>query len=1282
MNFRKDSAGDFRGRRRLFLLCILAMAFFTALAFRVGASRPPGMQKLPAGRIAQRTARPIPGRWLVKFRMPAERLQKAAVLAWRESLLQDGAVLQAMTESGAYGLRPLVRKEILQNVKGASLLAGWMECRTGRDVTLGRMREIWEKVPTVAAVEPAYEFPIALQPDDPEYAKQQHLPQIRAPEAWDFTTGDSSVIVAVVDNGFDMDHLDLRDNFYTNWAELLGTPGIDDDGNGYVDDVHGYDFVEDDPDPGYSPQQLPGYGHGTHVAGIVAAVGNNGKEVTGVTWNCRILPLKSASDDNPAGIVTPNAYRAIAYAVEQGAKVINLSWGAYGFVSEAERDAINLAYRNGCVVVAAAGNEGTDDVLYPAGHHHVISVSWVDAADRLNIYGNYGKTVDLVAPGTDILSTVPSSGTGRKSGSSMASPVVAGVAALVWSLHPNWSVDQVVRNVVFSADDVDSLNPGYENLLGSGRVNAYRALQDAPFPPPPAKFVLRSFSLDDSLYGNGNQIIEEGEKVTLQITISNASLGGSPHASFRLDLVGHPDVSWDTRSLVATVPPDTDLVLQQPFVFTVPEEKSEVLHFTLHYSGENVLSGKEDFFVRIGRHPVLLVDDDDGQNNVEGFYGTPLTVWGLRYSYWSHEEFGAPPAELLKQFPIVVWFCEWAFPSLTPEDQAAIASYLSEGGSLFLSGQDIGWDLADPASENATPAAIEFYENILHARYIADDAEENEVSGEPGDPIGDGLKFIIYQPGRRSFFQYPDVIEPLDSARAIWHYGHHKGVGGLRHAGDSRLVYFGFGLEAIDSHLNTPPDSLSSARSEVFARILNFLHPLHHVPLHDLESPPGSVEVTASYRGLGLFPLSVKLHWLAPDGLEGISTMRQEGNTFAAEIPTEGTWGEFRYWFEIVDQDFVWYLPVRGAGRPFRFRIGEDAQPPEIYPIGRGNPLGRKPGYPVDAVVRDNAALDSGNVVVIYRYRSRDEDSARAVYRPALGYFTGEITGDFRYGDEVRYWFSARDRASPPNTAVSDPLSFKIGLENFEWGLQQWVRNDQRWALDASLSHSGTYSLTTEPGEDYGRNLDLQIATREPLDFTGATRLELQFYSRYLIEKGDYGAVELKIGDGPWRQIAGPIVGLGAPWKLFRVDLTPFLGNERCYLRFRFVSDGEQSVPLPGWTIDDIRIVQDAYITGVERKAAALPASSRLSLSVFPNPITHGATLEFQIPERTRIRVEVYNLLGQRVWHTVKKFYGPGRHEIFWSGRGTAGKPLPNGVYWVKILAGEEKIVRKVLLLH
>ncbi|MCL6473261.1 MAG: S8 family serine peptidase [Firmicutes bacterium] len=298
----------------------------------------------------------------------------------------------------------------------------------------------YKKMPEVEYVEENRHRSLLEVPNDTSYASQWALPKISAPQAWDVTTG-SSIIVAVVDTGVDYNHEDLA-------GKVIG----------------GYDFFNDDTDP------MDDVGHGTHVAGIIAAATNNGRGIAGVSWGAKILAVKVmdayGGDDFTIA-------QGIRYAADNGAKIINLSLGGYGY-SQTLADAISYAQGMGCLVVAAAGNDSTNDVLYPAGNQNVIGVSATNSSDASASFTNFGAYVDLAAPGENILSTIVG-GYGYKSGTSMATPHVAGLAALVMSRYPGVSGLKLARILEETADDLGS--SGRDDSFGYGRINAERAVK-------------------------------------------------------------------------------------------------------------------------------------------------------------------------------------------------------------------------------------------------------------------------------------------------------------------------------------------------------------------------------------------------------------------------------------------------------------------------------------------------------------------------------------------------------------------------------------------------------------------------------------------------------------------------------------------------------------------------------------------------------------------------------------------------------------------------------------
>ena len=314
----------------------------------------------------------------------------------------------------------------------------------------------------VAFAEPVYLVQASRAPSDPRYKDLWGLAKIGAPAAWARSTGDRSVTVAIVDDGVALDHPDLKDNVWVNEQELDGN-GLDDDQDGYVDDVNGWDFVADRPTPAPAATGDARW-HGTHAAGIIGAVGDNRVGVVGVNWKVSLMALRALG---PQGGRSDDVARAIDFAAEHGARVINASWGGGG-ESRAIAQAIARAGQKGALVVSAAGNSGAASPEFPANLEadNLLSVGATTPADLLAPFSNRGALI--AAPGVGILSTTAPGQYERYDGTSMASAHVSGVAALLWAAHPNASLAQVREAILSTAVPL----PGVVH----GRIDAAQAL--------------------------------------------------------------------------------------------------------------------------------------------------------------------------------------------------------------------------------------------------------------------------------------------------------------------------------------------------------------------------------------------------------------------------------------------------------------------------------------------------------------------------------------------------------------------------------------------------------------------------------------------------------------------------------------------------------------------------------------------------------------------------------------------------------------------------------------
>ncbi len=359
--------------------------------------------------------------------------------------------------------------------------AGGLEERHIAAASLAAALRSARTLPGVIAAEPNVYYQAAVSPNDPDFSQQSGLATIGAPVAWNTRTDASSVVVAVVDSGVDITNPDLSTNIWANPNEIAGN-GLDDDTNGFVDDVHGWNFIEGTNDP--RPQvtagaTVAGLHHGTVVAGIIGSQGNNSVAGTGVAWNATIMAIRALDSTGSGSTIT--VAQGVRYAVAAGAKIINLSFVGEG-TSTTLAAALDEARAAGVLVIAAAGNEGIDlDVSprYPVCYAGVIGVGSVSASDTRSGFSNYGSCIDITAPGENVYSTFfysPAQGYNQMSGAgwygtSVASPFVAGAAALLRAAGTGLGVDAVASLLKQSAVSLAATEPTYASKLGAGRLN-------------------------------------------------------------------------------------------------------------------------------------------------------------------------------------------------------------------------------------------------------------------------------------------------------------------------------------------------------------------------------------------------------------------------------------------------------------------------------------------------------------------------------------------------------------------------------------------------------------------------------------------------------------------------------------------------------------------------------------------------------------------------------------------------------------------------------------------
>jgi subtilisin family serine protease len=496
----------------------------------------------------------VPDRIIVGFKSNGSAMMRAHNLT-------SNAVNALNTRYRLTSIKPLYPAKAHKGISASSLPGSSddvfiLEFAKGTDPVA--LAKEYSKLPEVRYAEPDYiRHAMRTDPNDTywstsgswgqSYRDQWDMEIMRCPDAWDIQTGSASTVIAVIDSGIDYNHPDIIGNLWQNPGEIPGN-GIDDDGNGFVDDYIGYDFCNNDGDP------MDDHGHGTHVSGTIGAVGNNSVGISGVNWNCSIMSLKIL--DSSGNGSDSDLAAAIIYAADMGAQVINMSLGGDEY-SQTIHDAFVYAHQQrGCVLVIAAGNANSNlTSAYPGWDNMCITVAASDQNDAKCYFTNYGVKIAVSAPGggptgstppcaqynclslraakTDRLPASCGPGVGiigedyyRQAGTSMACPHVAGLAGLILSQNPTWTNEQVRQAIQMRADDI--LTPGFDTKSGFGRINAYASVTS----PEP---------MEAMIIGPSN-----GEKVWNRVVV-NGIAAGPNFTSYTLDYgSGREPSTWTT----------------------------------------------------------------------------------------------------------------------------------------------------------------------------------------------------------------------------------------------------------------------------------------------------------------------------------------------------------------------------------------------------------------------------------------------------------------------------------------------------------------------------------------------------------------------------------------------------------------------------------------------------------------------------------------------------------------------------------------------------------------
>lgn len=1085
--------------------------------------------------------------------------------------------------------------------------------------------------------------------------------------------------------------------------------GVDDDGNNYTDDIIGWDWVngvsgsgdedatsdEDGENPDNNPMDVNG--HGSHCAGLATAATNNEIGVASVSWGCKIMPLRigwQANDGNGYGTTTWMA-KAFKYAADNGAKVANLSYGNSDVVLEGAR----YAFLNNVAITTSAGN-ANNSLFDPLSQvPWAITVAAVDPYDVKAWYSNFGPEVTVSAPGGDhnpgLWSTTPknvyngNSYYNAFSGTSMASPVAAGLIGLIRSQHPEWTVTKSYYQLVGTADNIDDLNAGYEGLLGAGRINGLRSVTETVIPEPDLCLKRVEF-FDPEPSGNNNGLVEPGEAIEIIVHIENRWAGVSNvTASIISD---NPKIEviteiaqFDTIYGLEDYPADNNNE-SSPLVIHVADNLSpKQIPVTIVLENSNF---SDTFKVDIPVHPlVLFVDDHIGGGNgadmpIALYYQKAFEHLGIAYEYWLNEE--AIDSSYIAKFPIVVWDCEWAFPSLDDDDRGVLSHYLENGGNLFISGQDIGWDMCDPGGGNTFEISggesKSWYETYLLSAYVSDGGGQPPLKVPDATTLLDLPPFYFQQPGREDY-SYPSEIQPVGNGFSILDYknGYSAAVASVN---PYNTVYFSFGSwEAIIDTL---------IRYDAMQQVLN-----HFTKIN------ADVTWQSNTEFKGPFQIDVQLNndktmihtdlWYRYNDEPWTRTIMTDlgGGAYSAELPEVTTdYANIEYYVFLKADDGMYYVnPIH------QFYSGPDTIPPyaEEFLLPQDN-IDLIGPYYCAINVFDNISVDTGDVMVHFSAPGISEDSVFISYDSEHTW-----SGSFKFdeavadGDSISYYFTFNDNGAIthysrfPETGYFTFRTVKYAvLDDFEKGLGQWNNDGNVWQIltNEFLVYSGESCIITGNGTSYPPNVHTNLELKHPINLKTRSAARIQFWETNMLEQTtDSAFFEIREENDEWETLQ-VFAKIWSSWKPYQYDLTPYCGEDHqpVYVRFRFKSDAN-TIPESrfGAKIDLLEILVDDEVS-INENVSVLPEKFSL-LPAFPNPFNAMVTILYAIPYEGEVKIHIFDLLGNEVASARLSHSLPGTYQWQWSGKSKTGQLMPSGIYFIQAKFDSKSQTRKILMM-
>jgi len=660
-------------------------------------------------------------------------------------------------------------------------------------------------------------------PNDPLYSQQWYLNKIQSEYAWDIhkgQDGDSVVILSISDTGLRYMHPDIGQNIWNNLGEDADGDGktfewngstwvfdaddinnIDNDQNGFIDDLIGWNFDNNSRIP------IDGNGHGTAVAGIAGATTNNSIGVASISYNLKIMPVRAFNENGSGSNL--NEYNSLIYSAENGADVINCSWGGEEY-SQANKEVIEYVYGLGSIIVAAAGNNNNAAPFYPACYPYVVSVAAVDSQDARTFYSNYGSGIDVSAPGPQesqpfIALSTGDGYTNATHGTSFSSPIVTGLTGLIKSYHPDWTNDQILKQLFYTADDINNSNPGFEHQLGTGKVNAFHSLLDSIVNiEPELKFNL---TLLDGGFLDNSKIMSPNAVVDFSIRVQNCShfIDANP---LTITLTSdNADIQIIDGNYSGFLNANSIVELPNEFQIQVTPTATTALatiSFNISANYPVVIGDVFEFKIIVNPSGTLVWEGDaDGQNYSGEFIKNYLETHSYPFLYTE-----IPVLSYQGLDAVFLSFGNFGSGYTVFDDYHAmmVENYLQSGGSVYLEGADaLGFDQASNT----------ILLNLLGIN-TAVDGTTNPINGLQG--LTNGITIgMLFNSSTQTSFDYIDKYTPYLNG-IVGFYESLYGFVGLQNAGSYGQKSFSFSY----SLSNLVDGTMPSTRENLLQKIIDY----------------------------------------------------------------------------------------------------------------------------------------------------------------------------------------------------------------------------------------------------------------------------------------------------------------------------------------------------------------------------------------------------------------------------------------------------------------------------